>query len=98
MSVYSCENGVMHGVCCVGVAGTPQGAEDAHRHLCLCNDATQYVLSKLSGIGALADEELVPGRVLCQAVWAVVVALCECEVWVDVVHEVARGFLGKCAI
>ena len=96
--VHGCEHGVMCSVCRVGVAGAPQVAEDAQWHLCLHDDTTQHTLPKLPGIGALADEELVLSGVLCQAVWAVVVALCECEVWVDVVCEIARGFFGKCAI
>ena len=62
--VYSCENGVVCGMCCVGVVGAPQGVEDAHRHLCFRDHATQHTLSKLSGIGVLADKELVPGGVL----------------------------------
>ena len=98
VSVHGCEHRVMCSVCCVGVAGMPQGVEDTHQHLCLCDDTMQHALPKLLGIGALADEELVLSGVLCQAVWAVVVALCECEVWVDVVCEIARGFFGKCAI
>ena len=75
VSVHGCKYGVVGGMCCVGVAGAPQGAEDAHWHLGLCDDTTQHTLSKLLGIGVLAHKELVLNGVLCQAVWAVVVAL-----------------------
>ena len=83
------EHRVVCSMCSADAAGVPQGAEDTHRYLCLCDDATQHALSKLPCIGVLADEELVPSGVLLEAVWAVIVALCECEVWVDVVCEVA---------
>ena len=39
-SVRGCKNGVVCGVCRVGLAGAPQGAEDAHRHLCFGDHAT----------------------------------------------------------
>ena len=98
VSVHSREDRVVCGMDGVEAASVPQGAEDAHRHLSLRDDATQYALAHLFSARALADEEFVSSRVACEAVWAVVVALCECEVWVDVVYKVARGLFGKGAI
>ena len=65
VSVHGCKHGVVRSVGGVDVAGAPQGAEDAHGHLSLSDDAMQDALPILSCVGALTDEKFVSGQVLC---------------------------------